>query len=326
MKLTKLNNKRQSAQLHKTLISDVVDGLSKPQKSIPTQYFYSDINAAELDKALQLPDSHLPEIELPILRDIASILPSIIDEPEIDIIELGVSAQYKSKVIIDCFLNQGSIVNFYPIDYSEKAINLVNENLTSNVNLTVHGLIGDHILGLSRIKKISRKRKLILFLDSNIGRLDASKVDALMKHLHASLNSGDYAIIGFDLDKNPKVLNQTSNNTKGVINSPYLNILTSINNMLGGNFNISKFQHSSTYNASSNALETHLISLEKQSIEIKAAKQSFQFNSREPVLVECAHKFTANSITTLAHANHFHVMQYFSGNQETFIDALLQAT
>lgn len=324
MKITNLIEKNQDSQHHEDFSLDVIAGLSAQPKAISAKYFYDNIGSELFQQISQHPDYYPTKTEFSILARIASKIPEIVNESEIDIIELGAGDGHKSRLIIDGFLDKGCKVNFYPIDISEKAMQLLGENLTVNERLYIHGVVADYFKGLNHLKKISNNKKLVLFLGSNIGNLTKEQSHGFLNSLRTSLNASDYVLIGFDLIKDPQILNKAYNDADGLTRAFNLNLLSRINSELGGNFDISKFQHYGFYNPTQATMESYLISLADQDISIATSNQTFHFEQYEAMHLEYSHKFSPSDITGLANDAAFDVTQLFSDEKSYFIDALWQ--
>ncbi len=102
-----------------------------------------------------------------------------------------------------------------------------------------------------------------------------------------------------------------------------LNLLNAVSNReLGANFDLKKFRHYATYNVYSGAMESYLVSLEKQIIDIDAFNGSYSFEAIEPIHVEYSHKYSLTQIDGLAHKTGFEVVENFSDARKYFVDTL----
>src|SRR5690606_2688038 len=111
------------------------------------------------------------------------------------------------------------------------------------------GLVSDYMNGLRWLKQSAEGRtNLALFLGSNIGNFDRPRARALLRQLWMALSGGDRVLIGFDLKKDIEALLLAYNDPQGVTGAFNLNLLTRINEVLGGDFDEKKFRHFSTYN------------------------------------------------------------------------------
>lgn len=324
LKLTNLLALDQSNQHSNEFAIDVLTGLSAQPKSIPAKYFYDDIGSELFQKISQHPDYYPTKTEFSIFEHAAAIIPQILSTSEIDIIELGAGDGHKSKLVIDGFLHQGCKVNFYPIDISEKAMHLLGENLLNSDNLSIHGIIADYFTGLNHLKRISSNPKLVLFLGSNIGNFNKHQSAEFLKRLWLSLNESDHVLIGYDMKKDTQILNKAYNDSDGLTKAFNLNLLSRMNKALGADFDVSKFEHYGFYSPTIGAMESHLISLEKQSVYIAALGKQVHFEKFEPMHLESSFKFTLPEIGRFASDNGFIMKNNFSDANDYFIDTLWQ--
>ena len=303
---------------------DVLTGLCAEPKNISAKYFYDDVGSRIFQKITRHRDYYPTRIEFEILDAIKNDIPKVIGEKEIDIIELGAGDCHKSKLIIEGFLAADCKVNFYPIDISEKAMVLLQDHIVSHPNLTVHGVVAEYFDGLRLVRKKSSNKQLVLFLGSNIGNFDRVQNQGFLKRLWMSLNATDYVLLGFDLKKDVGVLTAAYNDSGEHTKNFNLNLLTRINNVLGGNFNIDKFQHLAVYNPIQGAMESYVLASEEQQVYISELKRSFHFEAYEPIHFEYSFKFLKSDIDFICQKNGFNVVEHFTDPKEYFIDSLWQ--
>jgi L-histidine N-alpha-methyltransferase len=303
---------------------DVLTGLCTKPKTLSAKYFYDDIGSDIFQKITQHPDYYPTRTEFEILDAIKNDIPKIIGEKEIDIIELGAGDGHKSKLIIDGFLDAGCKVNFYPIDISEKAMILLQDNIVSHPHLMVHGVVAEYFDGLRLVRKKSSNKQLVLFLGSNIGNFDRVQNQGFLRRLWMSLNAADYALLGFDLKKDVGVLTAAYNDSSDHTKDFNLNLLTRINNELGGNFNIDKFQHLGVYSPIKGAMESYVLATEHQEVYISELKRSFHFEAYEPIHLEYSFKFLKSDIEYICIKNGFKIVEHFTDPKGYFIDSLWQ--
>lgn len=304
--------------------ADVLTGFSNPSKRLSAKYFYDDIGS-ELFRAIsQHEDYYLTRTEYDILDAVSNRLPGMMNEDEIDIIELGAGDGHKSELVIDGFLQAGVKVNFYPIDISEKAMDMLGETIYEKPDLTVEGLICDYFEGLSFVRERSAKRQLVLFLGSNIGNFDCTENQAFLRRLWKSLNADDYVLIGFDLKKNIAELTRAYSDSSNYTRDLNMNLLTRINRELGGNFDLSGFQHYPVYNPNLGAMESYLLARREQRVFIEALQQEFSFAAFEPMHLEYSFKFLPADIDYLCRQTGYTKLENFSDPHERFIDSLWQ--
>ncbi len=303
---------------------DVLSGFSCTPKYLSAKYFYDDIGS-ELFRAIsQHEDYYLTRTEYDILNANSKRLPDLLGENEIDIIELGAGDGHKSELVIDGFLEAGVKVNFYPIDISDKAMNMLGETIHDKPNLFIQGLIADYFDGLRFVRERSSKRQLVLFLGSNIGNFDHIHNQSFLRRLWNSLNDGDYLLIGFDMKKDIAELMTAYNDSSNFTRDLNLNLLSRINRELGGNFDLSNFQHYAAYNPVLGAMESYLVALREQWVFIEALQKEFFFAAFEPIHLEYSFKFLPADIDFLCQQTGFTTVENFTDTGGRFIDSLWQ--
>ena len=129
---------------------------------------------------------------------------------------------------------------------------------------------------------------MVLFLGSSIGNFDRGPGEDFLRKRRRALEPGDALLLGTDLEKPLDQLIPAYDDALGVTAVFNRNLLARINRDLGGDFDLSRFEHVALYNARERLIEMHLRSLEKQTISIGGA--NFTFQRDETIWSErCAH-------------------------------------
>ena len=81
------------------------------------------------------------------------------------------------------------------------------------------------------------------------------------------------------------------------------NLLARINRELGGDFDLSRFEHIAHYNARERRIEMHLRSVETQTVTIGEA--CFTFQNDETIWTESCHKYGRNEPQEMARRTGF---------------------
>ena len=170
---------------------DVLTGLCSEPKGISAKYFYDDLGSEIFQKITQHEDYYPTRTEFKILDEIKSKVAQTIEGDEVNIIELGAGDGHKSQLIIDGFLSEGKKVNFYPIDISEKAMYLLNDNMKAHHNLKIHGVVGEYFEGLRFVQTQSSLPSLVLFLGSNIGNFNRVQNQGFLRQLWKNLGKNE---------------------------------------------------------------------------------------------------------------------------------------
>jgi L-histidine N-alpha-methyltransferase len=186
--------------------------------------------------------------------------------------------------------------------------------------LRINGIVAEYFHGLKWLGKLEKYRNLVLFLGSNLGNFNKPQSRVFLRNLWNTLNDGDLMLTGFDLKKDIDLMQKAYNDSKGLTSEFNLNLLRRINTELGGNFDLSKFRHYSSYDVFSGAMESYLVSLEAQTVFIKEIGQTFSFKAWEPIHTEYSYKYLESDIEELAEATGFLVEKKLYDSKRYFVD------
>ncbi len=317
-----IEQQEEQAESHSQFARDVLNGLQSIPKQVPAQYFYDEQGSILFQKITAHEDYYLTRAEYSILEKVNEELAASIDTDIIDIIELGVGDGHKTQLVLEGFLKLRKEINLYPIDISAKAMAQLGETLGQHERLTIHGVIADYFAGLAHVREHSTNRQLVLFLGSNIGNFNPLQSQRFLKKLRSILKPGDHLLIGFDLKKDIATLNRAYNDSAGYTRQFNLNLLQRINNELGGQFNLDQFEHYGAFNPRLGAMESFLISKQRQSVYIAALDSHFEFDKFEPVHLEYSFKYLEEEIEKLAEDTGFEVVHHYLDDEERFVDSL----
>lgn len=324
MELVELDRKYTGAgRSTSTFADDVARGLEKSPKSLPCKYFYDDTGSMLFKEIMYLDEYYLTQCELEILTTHKQGIADLIGCTQFNLIELGAGDGMKTKVLLGHFLEKGLQFRYVPIDISGWALkDLVSDIKTCYGNLSCQAVAADYFAGMRWITDIDDHRNVVLFLGSTIGNLDPDETGVFLSELKNSVRNDDLVLIGFDLKKDTQTMISAYNDSRGVTALFNLNVLRRINSELKGNFDIDKFEYYSTYNAGYGAVESFLISRDKQAIAVEACGQRFFLDQWESIHTESSYKFHENHLIRLAHENGFEVVAHFYDTRRYFIDAL----
>jgi uncharacterized SAM-dependent methyltransferase len=125
---------------------------------------------------------------------------------------------------------------------------------------------------------------------------------------------------GFDLKKHPQIILNAYNDAAGITRDFNLNLLQRINDELGANFDLTKFDHYPTYDPGTGACKSYLVSLEDQ--QVRVGSQTFNFATHEPVYMEISQKYSLAETDVLAMHSGFKPVANFFDQKNWFVDCL----
>ncbi|MBL8184874.1 MAG: L-histidine N(alpha)-methyltransferase [Blastocatellia bacterium] len=304
---------------------DVLAGLTSTPKQLSSRYFYDDEGSRLFMEIMKLPEYYPTRAEFKIFEEQTDEICRAFTDGAIgiDLIELGAGDGAKTAVLIHHFLKEGIDFTYSPIDISQEANDALSTRFkTMFPDLKISPLTGDYFKVLGSLKNGSGRRKVLLFLGSNIGNFQQDKALGFFRELRAVMNANDRLFIGFDMQKDPRVIVAAYDDPEGVTAAFNLNLLSRINRELGADFDLSKFSHYAQYRPVECAARSFLISREKQTVTIKALNRSFDFDQWEPIFMEISQKYTRAMIEELSSDSGFEIEQEFYNPDDFYIDSL----
>ena len=303
---------------------DVITGLRSAPKYLNSKYFY-DANGDKLFQDLMNCEEYYPtSCEMEIFSEkTAELCQAIIGNGDaFDLIELGAGDATKSTYLLQYLLEKQADFTYLPIDISENVISYLNVTLPVTLpGLQITGLNGEYFNMLEKAASLSNKRKVVLFLGSNIGNLQVNDAEDFCRELGNHLSTGDMLLIGFDLKKNPKTVLAAYNDKEGITKRFNLNLLERINRELNADFDTGKFDHYPIYDPETGACKSYLVSLEDQHVKINGM-EAVHFAKDECIFMEISQKFTVAQTDQMANKAGFTPINRFFDSKKWFIDVI----
>ncbi|MFB9293749.1 L-histidine N(alpha)-methyltransferase [Persicitalea jodogahamensis] len=305
--------------------TDVREGLSAVPKSLSSKYFYDDAGSRIFQQIMELPEYYPTRAEMEILTrqpaDIAAALPY---RKPFNIIELGAGDGLKTKELLKYLVGQQADFTYMPIDISGEAMQQLEGKLAETLpGLKVKTLVGDYFEVLNNLDSDGRPN-LYLFLGGNIGNYEKDGAINLLRMIRNVMQADGRLLTGFDLRKNPRIIQEAYDDAAGVTRAFNLNLLTRMNRELGADFFLDQFDFYSFYNPRNGEVRSMLVSLSEQDVYFKSLNQSVHFQKNELIHTELSKKYTLTEIDALAAESGFVVERNFFDSQHYFTDSLWQ--
>lgn len=304
---------------------DVLRGLSSSPKQLLSRYFYDDEGSRLFMEIMKLPEYYLTRAELKIFTEQTDAIRQafIGGVNAFDLIELGAGDGTKTAVLIENFLANGIDLTYSPIDISQESNDALEAKFRERCpDLDIRPLTGDYFKILGDLNTTGERRKVLMFLGSNIGNFQKDKALDFFRHLRAVMNANDRLFIGFDMQKDPRTIVAAYDDAQGITAAFNLNLLTRINRELGGDFDLENFSHYAQYRPVECAARSFLISREKQTVHIEALGRSFEFDQWEAIFMEISQKYTRRMIEELAEESGFEIEADFFDPDNFYVDSL----
>ncbi|MFK7931894.1 MAG: L-histidine N(alpha)-methyltransferase, partial [Saprospiraceae bacterium] len=178
--------------INTTFANDIAAGLSQSPKKLSSKYFYDQRGDALFQQIMAMPEYYLTNCEYDIFAQQKGDILQAIGKERFSLIELGAGDGTKTKVLLEYFLEQQADFQYAPIDISQNALDLLEDDLNIRwPELPVAPLQGDYFEVLESLSDPSFGRKVVLFLGSNIGNFEPADAERFLAALADKLNPND---------------------------------------------------------------------------------------------------------------------------------------
>jgi dimethylhistidine N-methyltransferase len=290
--------------------ADVARDLTLAPKQLQSKYLYDALGSSLFDAICRLPWYGITRAENRLLRrhadDIVSAMTSGAFDPA-TIVELGCGSGEKLVVLAEALQERGAFAHVHLIDISSQALEQTEQRLNGLQHFSVVGHQSSYEDGLRRAvaARKSDSRILVLLLGSNIGNFDTPAAHAFLRRIRDALRLGDMLVLGADLVKPVEDLVLAYDDPLGVTGAFNRNLLVRINRELGGDFDLSAFDHRAVWNHHESRIEMHLVSRRTQTVSIPAARLSVSFSPREHIWTESSYKYTEQQVRAMGEEARF---------------------
>ncbi len=295
-----------------TMYDEVLRGLSKPQKTLPSKYFYDKKGSELFEQICELEEYYLTRTELMIMKENIDEITEKIGE-HIQLIELGSGSSLKTRLLLDHLKN---IYSYVPVDISEEFLEEVAGNLQDEYpGLNIEFVTADYTQPFDVPGSPDRVNRIAYFPGSTIGNFNQEKAADFIALIADLVGKDGGLLIGFDLIKDEETLVAAYDDSKGITAAFNKNILTHINRELKADFNPDEFKHEAIFNEAESRMEMHLVSPKEQQVSING--ETIHFEKGETIHTENSHKYSLESFREMT-APHFKNVQTWTDENELF--------
>lgn len=264
---------------------DVVDGLSRAEKSLPCRYLYDARGSELFEEITRLPEYYPTRVEISILRKCAPEIAAR-TAPGSVLVEFGSGSSTKTEILLS---ELRDLAAYVAIDVSPSALDDARMRLRDRFPaLRVEAVVGD-FRSAEIPSGLSGAPRLGFFPGSTVGNLEPAEAQALLRRFAAVLGNGARLVIGVDAIKDPAILIPAYDDAQGVTAAFNLNLLARANRELGADFDLAAFRHEAAWNAERTRMEMRLVSLRDQIVHVGG--RAFRFAAGEPIHTENSHKW-----------------------------------
>lgn len=308
-----------------TFEQDVRHGLTSTPKQIPPKWLYDDRGTELFEQITQLPDYYLTEAERAIFQRYADEIVATLEAPTV-LVELGAGSGEKTRILLDALRERQGHADYYPIDISSKALEMLQQRFEPEPSIRVQPVQGAFVEGLNKLPDDDAPARLIAFIGSSIGNLPFHEQVDLLARIQGTMRPRDRFLLGTDLRKDEATMLAAYDDEQGITARFSLNLLTRINRDLGADFDLSRFAHRPVFNPDKSAVEIYLESLQDQTVHVDAIDLTVTFDEGERMHIEDSHKYTDAMLETLFNEADLTPVQTWTDPDHRFAEHLLAQT
>lgn len=295
------------------MLQEVLDGLRKRQKRIPSKYFYDKHGSELFEQITELEEYYPTRTEKKIMEDNIDAISRAIGMESV-IIELGSGSSIKTRLLLNHIPDVSAYV---PVEISEKQLLETVRNLKEEYpELTIKPVCADYTKPF-QVPPIEQSFEyyLIFYPGSTIGNFRPRQAQHFLETISSLLVKGGGLLIGVDLKKDRQILEDAYNDSKGITAEFNKNMLVRLNRELDADFDVDLFEHTAFYNDEKGRIEMHLVSLEAQTVHIDG--EDIHFEKGETIHTENSYKYSLNEFADLVQ-DWFEVKKVWTDEEDLF--------
>jgi dimethylhistidine N-methyltransferase len=293
--------------------SAVIDGLSRPQKSLPCRFFYDARGSQLFEEITRLPEYYPTRTESRILADNAAEIVAGVPDGAI-LVEFGSGSSRKTEILLE---HLPRIAAYVPIDVSMSALEEARRRLAARFpKLEIRPMLGNFARPMALPAELALHHKTGFFPGSTIGNQTPVEAQRLLRAFRNMLAPQGRLIIGVDLKKDARTLERAYNDAAGVTAAFNLNLLARINREIAPAFDLDAFRHEAIYNQRDGRIEMHLVS--KRAQEIVLLGRRFRFAVGESIHTENSYKYSLVQFQDLARSAAWQPQRVWTDTEDLF--------
>jgi dimethylhistidine N-methyltransferase len=295
-----------------SVINEIIDGLSRSPKFLPSKYFYDEVGSKLFDEITELDEYYPTRTERKILEDNLVEMGQLLGD-DVELIEPGSGSSEKTRILLDHLPN---IHIYVPIDISGDYLFKVAEKLQEEYpDISIEPLAADYTRPFELPDRHPDARRIVFFPGSTIGNFRLNKVQRFFSIIAQIVGKKGGVLIGVDLKKDIQILEEAYNDSKGITADFNKNMLTHLNSLIDTDFDINNYQHKAVWVEDKGAIEMRLYS--KNNHTIKLNGHSFEMIEGEYLHTENSHKYTIEEFSSIV-SPWFEIEKVWMDDQKLF--------
>ena len=292
-------------------LASVLEGLSKPQKVLPSKFFYDHVGSKIFDDICELDEYYPTRSELAVFELYKHEIADQVGE-HVHLVEFGSGSSIKVRTLMDALK---SPLGYLPIDISREHLIQSAEGFSKRYpHIALTAICADYTSKFN-LPVLTKGHYVGFYPGSTIGNFTPTEAKIFLRNTKKILGHCGF-LVGVDLIKDHKILNAAYDDTLGVTASFNKNILARCNSELSTMFDLDAFNHSAFFNPLENRVEMHLVSTKSQTIQVRDS--TFSFKKGETIHTENSYKYTLDGFSDLAKSAGFNPIKSWTDPNKYF--------
>jgi dimethylhistidine N-methyltransferase len=294
--------------------AEVLMGLSKSQKELPSKYFYDEEGSHLFDLICTLDEYYIPQVEADIMQECIGEVSELIG-PDVFLVEYGSGNCRKVRLLLD-YLH--SPTAYAPIDISwEQLVQVSGELVSDYPDIEMLPVCADYTSSFELPTPENHFNSTVVFFPgSTISNFDPVPAMKFMENVSRACGKNGGLLIGVDLKKEPSILHRAYNDSRGITALFNMNLLARMNRELEADFPLDSFEHYAFYNSRESRIEMHLVSLRNQEVHI--GETTISFFHGESIWTESSYKYSLDEFRQMAASTGFKVARVWTDPRSWF--------
>lgn len=304
-------------------LEEIQWGLSRPQKELPSKYFYDTRGSELFETITELPEYYATRTETELLKSPVSCW--VEKGAPASLVELGAGSARKTRILLEAMRDGTPRRTYAPVDVAGDFLRATAEGLRAeDPSLEVRPQVMDITKDLDFVSDL-RGPVLFALLGGTLGNFSGEAGVDLLRNVRAAMGGPDLFLIGADLrpgeGKSIERLEAAYNDERGVTAEFNLNMLRVLNRDAGTNFDLTKFRHEAFYAEAEGRIEMHLVAETEQEVDVPGA-ESVQIRAGESIRTEVSCKYNRPVLSEMLESASLEIVRWCTDEEGLYALAL----
>jgi dimethylhistidine N-methyltransferase len=292
-------------------IQEISRGLLQSAAAISPKFLYDPLGSHLFTAITFLPEYYPTNTERFIFERYKKEIASAVGSGGV-LIDLGAGNCQKAESFFDVLTPNAYVAIDFSAEYLTTAVDGLKRKYPE---IAMHAIAMDFTQALAIPESIPNGKRTFFYPGSSIGNFLPHEAKHLLTEIKRQAGHGGL-LIGVDLMKDDSILMAAYDDPLKITAAFNLNILRSVNALIGSNFNVAQFKHLVQINRQDSRVELYLEALEDVTVTWPGQERVFQQGER--IHTENSHKYTRDSIEILLRQAGFTQMQFFTDPKHYF--------